>query len=205
MSRSCARPVRPSNRSVARTAVTPSDAGCACRRRPPVELDPVRMIEEHLAEGRRYDVEIHIDAPAEEVARWTPRNPGGDDRRRPHPSRRNDGRTPLVHRAARRDQGVLPDHRATRAPGRRPFPRKSSPARGRTRGRELNRSPGGNPHQPCDARIALIGAAFAAASATSAVGSLLHVIPPPVHRWTRSSATATVRIVSPNTSPATVR
>ncbi|MEU3465980.1 WYL domain-containing protein [Streptomyces sp. NPDC006733] len=43
---------------------------------PPAGLDPAEAIEEHLAEGWKYQVEIVIDAPAEAVARWLPRNLG---------------------------------------------------------------------------------------------------------------------------------
>jgi len=40
---------------------------------PPADLDPVIMLEEHLAVGWEYDVEVIIDAPADEVARCVPR------------------------------------------------------------------------------------------------------------------------------------
>jgi len=40
---------------------------------PPAGLDPVAMLEEHLAVGWEYDVEIVIDAPLETVTRWLPR------------------------------------------------------------------------------------------------------------------------------------
>jgi predicted DNA-binding transcriptional regulator YafY len=39
----------------------------------PADLDPVTMLEEHLAVGWDYEVEIVIDAPADEVARCVPR------------------------------------------------------------------------------------------------------------------------------------
>jgi predicted DNA-binding transcriptional regulator YafY len=42
----------------------------------PTDLDPVRALEEHLAEGWRYDVEVVVDAPLEIVARWLRRNLG---------------------------------------------------------------------------------------------------------------------------------
>lgn len=42
----------------------------------PPDLDPVETLEEHLAEGWAYEVEVIIDAPADEVARWIPRNLG---------------------------------------------------------------------------------------------------------------------------------
>ncbi len=40
---------------------------------PPADLDPVAVLEEHLAVGWEYEVEIIIDAPAETVARCLPR------------------------------------------------------------------------------------------------------------------------------------
>jgi len=40
---------------------------------PPADLDPVAMLEEHLAVGWEYDVEAVIDAPVETVARCLPR------------------------------------------------------------------------------------------------------------------------------------
>jgi predicted DNA-binding transcriptional regulator YafY len=40
---------------------------------PPADLDPVAMLEEHLAVGWEYDVEVIIDAPADVVARCVPR------------------------------------------------------------------------------------------------------------------------------------
>jgi predicted DNA-binding transcriptional regulator YafY len=40
---------------------------------PPAGLDPVAVLEEHLAVGWEYDVEIIIDAPLETVARCLPR------------------------------------------------------------------------------------------------------------------------------------
>jgi predicted DNA-binding transcriptional regulator YafY len=40
----------------------------------PAELDPVRTLEEHLAEGWRYDVEVVVDAPVAEVSGWIRRN-----------------------------------------------------------------------------------------------------------------------------------
>ena len=39
----------------------------------PAGLDPVAVLEEHLAVGWEYDVEIIIDAPLETVTRWLPR------------------------------------------------------------------------------------------------------------------------------------
>ncbi len=39
---------------------------------PPAELDPVAVLEEHLATGWEHDIEVVIDAPAEAVARCLP-------------------------------------------------------------------------------------------------------------------------------------
>jgi predicted DNA-binding transcriptional regulator YafY len=41
--------------------------------RPPVDLDAVAMLEDHLAVGWEYEAEVVIDAPAASVARWLPR------------------------------------------------------------------------------------------------------------------------------------
>lgn len=43
---------------------------------PPDGLNPAEALEEHLAEGWKYEVEIIIDAPADAVAQWLPRNLG---------------------------------------------------------------------------------------------------------------------------------
>jgi hypothetical protein len=43
---------------------------------PPADLDPVAMLEQHLALGWEYDVEVVVDAPAETVARCLPRAAG---------------------------------------------------------------------------------------------------------------------------------
>ncbi len=40
---------------------------------PPADLDPVAILEEHLAVGWEYDVEVVIDAPVETVAPCLPR------------------------------------------------------------------------------------------------------------------------------------
>ncbi len=40
---------------------------------PPVDLDPVAMLEAHLAVGWEYDVEVVVDAPVETLARCLPR------------------------------------------------------------------------------------------------------------------------------------
>jgi predicted DNA-binding transcriptional regulator YafY len=41
--------------------------------RPPVDLDAVAMLEEHLGVGWEYEAEVVIDAAAASVARWLPR------------------------------------------------------------------------------------------------------------------------------------
>jgi len=43
---------------------------------PPAGLDPVAMLEKHLAVGWEYDVEVVIDAPMDAVARCLPRSVG---------------------------------------------------------------------------------------------------------------------------------
>ncbi|MEU9096027.1 helix-turn-helix transcriptional regulator [Streptomyces sp. NPDC087901] len=43
---------------------------------PPAGLDPAEALEEHLADGWTYEIEIIIDAPADAVAQWLPRNLG---------------------------------------------------------------------------------------------------------------------------------
>lgn len=39
----------------------------------PADLDPVREVEEHLADGWTHEVEVRIHAPVEVAARWLPR------------------------------------------------------------------------------------------------------------------------------------
>ena len=43
---------------------------------PPADLDPVALLEEHLAVGWEYDVEVVIEAPLDPVARCVPRSLG---------------------------------------------------------------------------------------------------------------------------------
>lgn len=43
---------------------------------PPADLDPVALLEEHLAVGWEYDVEVVVDAPFETAARCLPRSLG---------------------------------------------------------------------------------------------------------------------------------
>jgi predicted DNA-binding transcriptional regulator YafY len=47
---------------------------------PPADLDPIAMLEEHLAVGWEFDVEVVIDAPVETVARCLPRAIGLPER-----------------------------------------------------------------------------------------------------------------------------
>ena len=47
---------------------------------PPADLDAVALLEEHLAVGWEYDVEVVIDAPYDEVVRRIPRALGRLDR-----------------------------------------------------------------------------------------------------------------------------
>jgi predicted DNA-binding transcriptional regulator YafY len=53
---------------------------------PPAGLDALAVLEEHLSQGWAYDVDVLIDAPPAEVARWLPRSLGllspSDDGRR---------------------------------------------------------------------------------------------------------------------------
>jgi predicted DNA-binding transcriptional regulator YafY len=43
---------------------------------PPADLDPLRVLEEHLSQGWTFPVDVLIDAPPAEVARWLPRSLG---------------------------------------------------------------------------------------------------------------------------------
>jgi predicted DNA-binding transcriptional regulator YafY len=43
---------------------------------PPANLDPLAAVEEHLAMGWRYPIEVEIDAPREETTCWIPRSMG---------------------------------------------------------------------------------------------------------------------------------
>ena len=43
---------------------------------PPAELDPLAAVEEHLAMGWRYPIEVEIDAPLDDAACWIPRSMG---------------------------------------------------------------------------------------------------------------------------------
>jgi predicted DNA-binding transcriptional regulator YafY len=54
------------------TKVTPTDAGFT----PPAGLDPLAAVEEHLALGWKYPIEVIIDAPREQAAWWIARSMG---------------------------------------------------------------------------------------------------------------------------------
>ncbi|MFD9130346.1 helix-turn-helix transcriptional regulator [Kitasatospora sp. NPDC059571] len=54
---------------------------------PPDGLDPVAAVDEHLAQGWRYRVEVLVDAPAASVARWIPRSLGQCEEVGPHRTR----------------------------------------------------------------------------------------------------------------------
>lgn len=54
------------------TAAEPTGELCT----PPEDLDPVRQVEEHLADGWTYSAEVRIDAPMSTVAPWIPRTLG---------------------------------------------------------------------------------------------------------------------------------
>ena len=43
---------------------------------PPTDLDPVSMLEDHLAVGWEFEVDVVIEAPAEDAMRWIPRTAG---------------------------------------------------------------------------------------------------------------------------------
>ena len=43
---------------------------------PPSDLDALHTLEEHLSQGWTYPVDVVVDAPAEETARWLPRSMG---------------------------------------------------------------------------------------------------------------------------------
>ena len=43
---------------------------------PPVDLDPVGLLEDHLASGWEFDVELRVDAPLDLVSRCVPRTLG---------------------------------------------------------------------------------------------------------------------------------
>ncbi|MBS41997.1 MAG: transcriptional regulator [Nocardioides sp.] len=43
---------------------------------PPTDVDPVDLLEQHLAEGWELEVEVRVAGPVEEVGRWLPRTLG---------------------------------------------------------------------------------------------------------------------------------
>ena len=92
---------------------------------PPADLDPVAMLEEHLAVGWEYDVEVVIDAPFDAVAPVPLPRPrtARAARRRDHPPGRQHQQPAVVRRAARGDPGAVPDRAVPRAAGGRARPR----------------------------------------------------------------------------------
>ena len=93
---------------------------------PPADLDPVAMLEEHLAVGWEYDVEVVIDAPFDTVARCVPRAIGRLEPRRCRdlPPGREHQQPDVVRRTAGQDPRVVPDREVPRgaAGGARPRP-----------------------------------------------------------------------------------
>jgi predicted DNA-binding transcriptional regulator YafY len=67
--RSCPSDARRAYRIDRVQAVAVLDDTCT----PPADLDPIAMLEEHLAVGWEYEVEVVIDAPVGKVARCVPR------------------------------------------------------------------------------------------------------------------------------------
>lgn len=55
--------------------VEPLEAGF----QPPTDLDPVAMLEDHLAVGWEHEVEVVLDAPVDDVRRALPRSLGGTE------------------------------------------------------------------------------------------------------------------------------
>ncbi len=114
---------------------------------PPVDLDPVAMLEEHLAVGWEYAVEVVIDAPLEAVGRSMPRSLGrlrGARFRHDGPDRQH-RESVVVRRAARGDPGVVPDRRVPRTSADGPGHRAAA-ARGCRRGVS-------GQHERCGARL----------------------------------------------------
>ena len=102
---------------------------------PPADLDPVALLEEHLAVGWEYEVEVVIDAPFDAVgALRPPRARAGSSRSTPAPAAWSAApATRLVRRAARRDPGAVPDRGWPRAASRRPGDRGAAAGGGYTR------------------------------------------------------------------------
>ena len=89
----------------------------------PADLDPVAELEEHLAVGWEYDVDVLVDAPLEEVARAYPASSAGSRRSTTHhPAGRQHQQPDLVRRAARGGPGAVPGGRRRGAPGVRGRP-----------------------------------------------------------------------------------
>ena len=90
----------------------------------PADLDPVAELEEHLAVGWEYDVDVLVDAPARGGgASHPPRpRPARGGRRAHHPAGRQHQQPDLVRRAARGRPGAVPGGRRRGAPGVRGRP-----------------------------------------------------------------------------------
>ena len=101
--------------------------------RPPVDLDPVAVLEEHLAVGWEYDAEVVIDAPLDvgrPVRAARPR-PARTHRRRHLPADRQHQQPGLVRRAAGRDPRGVPDPARSRGAVGRSHPRRAPACGGR--------------------------------------------------------------------------
>jgi predicted DNA-binding transcriptional regulator YafY len=94
---------------------------------PPVDLDAVRVLEEHLSQGWAHPVDVLVEAPLEATSRWVPRSlarlvPEGEERTRlvastddPDWYARQLATLPVPFRVL----GSMPVQRATAALGRR--------------------------------------------------------------------------------------
>lgn len=67
-------PVADARRVLRLDRITIETTGESCT--PPDDLDPVREVEDHLADGWTYPVEVRIDAPVTKVAPCIPRTLG---------------------------------------------------------------------------------------------------------------------------------
>ena len=100
---------------------------------PPADLDPVAVLEEHLAVGWEYDVEVVIDAPVEAVRRCLPRALGrlepidADEQS----AGRQHQQPVVVRRAARGGAGAVPDRGRPGAAAYRAGPRAAAAGGGR--------------------------------------------------------------------------
>ena len=92
---------------------------------PPADLDPVAMLEEHLAVGWEYDVEVVIDAPDRHGWALPPARArtARAARCRDHSTHRQHRQPDVVRRAARDDPGAVPDREVPGASEGRGDPR----------------------------------------------------------------------------------